>query len=587
MQTIKGIPVSPGVVVGRVLRLDDGYRPVHRRTVGADRAPEELERLNGAIERSAAELRKVHARAETEMGTEAAKIFLFHIGMLADPSLVEPMRDLVEREHVSAEYAVSHVLGEWATRFAGMADSAFTTKVNDIRDLAKRVLHELSGEDDNGQMSDVRGHTVVVARDLTPSQTAAFDREKIVAIATDFGGRTSHTAIVANALHLPAVVGCQNVWRSVGDGATVIVDGDQGTVIADPDPETLEKYRLYAEKSRSIAVSLTEEAAEPAVTVDGVEIALLGNVEFPEMVSEVLECGGEGIGLYRTEFLHLTSQCDPTEEDHFIAYAQCLERLGADRPLTIRTVDLGADKYTQERSENPERNPFLGCRSIRYSLRALPMFKAQLRAILRVSAMGDVRIMFPLITTVGELRHARLIVRDVMEDLAEEGIPFDREIKTGMMVEVPSAALMATQFAREVDFFSIGTNDLVQYTLAVDRTNERVANLFNPCHPAVIRLIRDVVRAARREDVPVSCCGEAAGEVDYALLLMGLGLRTLSVTATNIPRLKRLVRSVKISQCERVARKALSFDSESMVAAFIRDRTRKIVPAIGGRSVEE
>jgi len=301
----------------------------------------------------------------------------------------------------------------------------------------------------------------------------------------------------------------------------------------------------------------------------------------------VLECGGEGIGLYRTEFLHLTSQCDPTEEDHFIAYAQCLERLGADRPLTIRTVDLGADKYTQERSENPERNPFLGCRSIRYSLRALPMFKAQLRAILRVSAMGDVRIMFPLITTVGELRHARLIVRDVMEDLAEEGIPFDREIKTGMMVEVPSAALMATQFAREVDFFSIGTNDLVQYTLAVDRTNERVANLFNPCHPAVIRLIRDVVRAARREDVPVSCCGEAAGEVDYALLLMGLGLRTLSVTATNIPRLKRLVRSVKISQCERVARKALSFDSESMVAAFIRDRTRKIVPAIGGRSVEE
>ena len=314
---------------------------------------------------------------------------------------------------------------------------------------------------------------------------------------------------------------------------------------------------------------------------------VLGNIEFPDECATVLAQGGDGVGLYRTEFLYLASERQPTEEEHYAAYRRCVEVLGG-RPLTIRTVDLGADKLARSREHAHENNPALGLRSIRYSLSDKPMFKKQLRAMLRASAEGPVRVMFPLVTTVGELRHAKLILRDVMEDLAEEGQDFDREIKVGMMIEVPSAALIADHLAREVDFFSIGTNDLVQYTLAVDRTNERVAGLYQPTHPAVIQLIRHVVRAARKGGISASCCGEAAGESEYALLLIGLGLRTLSVPASSIPSLKRLVRSVTIQHCERVARQVLTFDSDVQAAAFLRDRVRKLVPeAFDGRAAEE
>jgi phosphotransferase system enzyme I (PtsI) len=301
----------------------------------------------------------------------------------------------------------------------------------------------------------------------------------------------------------------------------------------------------------------------------------------------VLACGGGGVGLYRTEFLYLASETEPSEEDHYKAYSECV-RLCAGRPLTIRTVDLGADKYTQRQQEDPERNPFLGLRSIRYCLKSQPMFKTQLRALLRASALGPIKVMFPLITSTAEFRQAKFILNEVMEDLAEEGLAYDPRLSVGMMVEVPSAAVMADSFAREVDFFSIGTNDLVQYTLAVDRTNERVAHLFNPAHPAVIKLIKDVARVGRRRHVPVSCCGESAGDPDFALLLIGLGLRTLSTTAASIPQLKRMVRSVTIEQCEKIARRALSFDSDVSVAAYLRDQARKVIPeAYAGRSVEE
>ena len=437
-------------------------------------------------------------------------------------------------------------------------------------------------------LAKVDHDTIVVARDLTPSQTADFDRRRILGVATDLGGKTSHTAIIANALHLPAVVGCSDLTSRASDGSTIIVDGDRGTVILDPDDETLDRYRGYAEQAEIYKLSLSEIAGLPAVTLDGTEIHLLGNIEFPEMIDELLDLGSEGIGLYRTEFLYLTRPTEPTEEDHFKAYTACLDRLGPDRPLVIRTLDLGADKYTQARTEIPERNPFLGCRSIRLSLRSIGTFKIQLRAILRASALGDVRVMFPLITSTGEYRHAKLLIRDVMEDLAEEGRDFDPDLMVGMMVEVPAAAIMASTFAKEVDFFSIGTNDLVQYTLAVDRTNERVAHLYNPAHPAVIRLIREVIKGARRQEIPVSCCGESAGDPEFALLLLGLGLRTLSVNASSVPVLKRLIRSVRISQCERVAKKAIAFDSENLVAAYLRDQARKIVPeAFDGRAVED
>jgi phosphotransferase system enzyme I (PtsI) len=577
MKILKGIPVSPGIVIGRVHVLDDARgRRIPLRKIDTVQADPEIERFESAREASIADLGKVHAQAVSEMGEETARIFLFHIGALSDKALVEPIRRMIRDEHVGAEYAVAEIFRRWTQRFAAHDDAAFRTKVNDLQDLADRLLVHLQGG--SGQtMAHLAEPSIVAARDLTPSQTAGFDRRKVLAFATDLGGPTSHTAIVARALNLPAVVGCHRVTSLATDGAMIIVDGDRGRIVLDPDEETIGEYRALIKRSESYTLSLRESADLPAVTADGVEIELVGNIEFPEEAQAVLELGGVGVGLYRTEFLYLTGTAEPSEEDHFNAYRKCIELLGG-KALTIRTVDLGADKYTQARTEIPERNPFLGLRSIRYCLQHMTMFKTQLRAILRASAFGSIKVMFPLITTLHEFRQARHLLHDAMEDLEEMGVDHDRNIPVGMMVEVPSAAVMADAFAREADFFSIGTNDLVQYTLAVDRTNERVANLYQPTHPAVIKLIRDVIRAGKRREIPVSCCGESAGDPIYAPLLLGLGLRTLSLTASGIPALKQVVRGLSIEQCEQLAKKAISLDSETEVAAYLRDQIRRLLP---------
>lgn len=585
MQVLPGISVSSGIVIGRVFVLDHDPHRVARWTVPERDVPREVERLDRAIAESLAELEHVYAGAESELGIEAAKIFLFHKGMLSDPKLIGPIRDMIRVEHVNAEHAVVVAFDSLAQMFRKQRDTAFRTKTDDIRDLASRVLDHLMGSGP-ARLAQLEHPAVVVATDLTPSQTAAFDRDKIVGFVTDLGGRTSHTAIVANALGLPAVVGCRNITAIAQSDQTVVIDGDRGLVLLDPDADELERYRGFIEQRRTYQLSLTEVAGLPSVTRDGVHVRIVGNIEFPEECTTVVDQGGEGVGLYRSEFLYLAKERQPSEEDHFEAYSRCIELLEG-RPLTIRTVDLGADKYTQAQALTPERNPALGLRSIRYSLAEKAMFRKQLRAILRASALGPVKIMFPMITTIGELRHAKLILRDVMEDLDDEGIGFDRQVPVGVMIEVPSAALIADTLAQEVDFFSIGTNDLVQYTLAVDRTNEKLAGLYQPAHPAVVQLIRQVAKAGTKAGIEVSCCGEAAGELDYALLLMGLGLRTLSVPGNAIPHLKRLVRSVEIGQCERIARKVRSFDSEVQAATYLRDRTRKLVPeAFDGRAVE-
>lgn len=582
----RGLAVSPGIVIGKVLLLEDDIHRITKRQVTAAAVPGELTRFDRAVKDSIGELQTVYQSARKEMGDEAAKIFLVHVAMLSDRrTFTTPVTALIESEQVTAEYAVSHVLGQLAEKFRHSRESAFTTKVNDIDDLANRLLGHLSGRKES-RLAKADRDTIVVASDLTPSLTAGLDRKKILGFATDLGGRTSHTAIVARALNIPAVVGCQDLVQAATEGATVILDGDHGMVIVNPDPSTIAQYKQRIEQRRLFQLSLSDLSNLPSVTVDGTPIELLGNIEFPEQSSEVLAMGGQGVGLYRTEYLYLMNQAEPTERDHFQAYKKAVEALKG-KPLTIRTVDLGADKMTQARSDTPERNPFLGNRSIRYCLRNLPMFKLQLRAILRASALGPIKVMFPLITSLSELRRARHLLNDVMEDLAEDSIPFDEKIEVGMMVEVPSAALMADAFSREVDFFSIGTNDLIQYTLAVDRTNERIADLYTPMHPAVLRLLRDVTRMGRRRKINVSCCGEAAADLEFALLLMGLGLRTLSVSSSAIPSLKRLVRSVKIEQCERIARQAMASDSEQAIAGFLRDQARKIIPeAFDGRTGE-
>ncbi len=585
MNRITGIPVSKGLVIGRVYLMEqDRSLRVGRQPIAPEDAPAQLERFELARRAAIADLDALHEESTGEMGEEAAKIFLFHIGALNDPSILTPIRSMIENDHLTPEYATSFTLKKLADRFAKHPDSTFQSKVDDLRDLASRLLSKLSGKS-AATLAAVAKNTIIVARDLTPTQTAGFNRQHVTGFVTDLGGRTSHTAIVAGALSMPAVVGTKDITAQARDGQTIIVDGNKGTVILDPDQETIEQYQIMIQTAEEARISLHELATLPAITTDGVEIELLGNIEFADEIAHLLDEGGQGVGLFRTEFLYLTGNQSPTEEDHFNSYKRCIEMLNG-KPLTIRTIDLGADKYTQKQQETPERNPSLGLRSIRHSLQNQKMFRTQLRAILRASAFGPVKVMFPLITNITEFRSARYFLNEEMEELTEAGIEHNPDIDVGMMVEVPAAALMASAFAREVDFFSVGTNDLVQYTLAVDRTNERVASLYTPIHPAVLRLVRDVARAAHKREIPVSCCGQSAADPVFAALLIGMGVRTLSVTASSLPLVKRAIRGLSVNKCERIAKRAIGFDSEAEASSYVFNRLRKIVPEVfDGRSV--
>ena len=585
MEVIKGIPVSPGVVVGRAFVLDDAIRYVPYRTVAEDDVAHQGRRLSEAIDLAIRDLEQDRDRAASQLGPEPALIFEFHLGLLRDESLISHIGERIERDRVTAEYAVSEEFRKLGARFRAMDSEVFRQKTSDVMDLDRRVLAKLMGESED-RLANITEPVVLVAHEITPARAASLDRDRVTGMTTDAGGRTDHASIVAAALGIPVVVGCQRVTQHIQDGDQIIVDGKSGVVITSPDAETLEQYRHDIDRIGTYRLALREFAALPSVTIDGTVIKLMGNIEFPHEIEAVLANGGDGVGLYRTEFLYLTSHSEPTEDDHVEAYKRSIELLGG-KPLTLRTLDLGADKYTQSRAEEPERNPFLGLRSIRYCLQNLPLFKRQLRAMLRASVLGPIRVMFPLISTAMELRQAMMIFDDVKEEFQEEGIEFDPDIPVGMMVEVPSAALMASTLARHVSFFSIGTNDLIQYTLAVDRSNERVANLYTGAHPAVLRLMRGVVRAAKRFEIDTSICGEIAGEPEYTMLLIGIGLRTLSLVPSQIPQVKRVIRSVDIEMCERLARKVGSLDSERQVLNTLRDEVQQIIPEMdGGRSAE-
>lgn len=580
MEQVQGIAVSPGIVFGPAFVIGEAEKHVPRREVPARERAAEVVRFDDAVLAAAAELGELRDRTARELGGEASKIFEFHLGLLKDPSLLDPIAAAIRDEGQNAEAAVADRFRTLVAQFESLGSEVFRQKAHDVVDLERRVLGKLMGET-SSRLARLRDRAVLIAHELTPSEAAAIDRQRILAFATDLGGRTGHTSIVARALDLPAVVGCGRLSGRVEDGDLVIVDGDSGTVILRPDADTIQRYRELDRRKRQYRASLRADAAKSAVTRDGTAVSLVGNIEFPAEVAAVLQNGGEGVGLYRTEFLYLTSASEPSEEDHYRAYRQAVELLEG-RPLVIRTLDLGADKYTQLRSEEPERNPFLGLRSIRYCLHHLPLFKTQLRAILRAAAAGPVKVMFPLVSTVMELRQARMVMHDVAEELDEEGVPRGHDIPIGMMIEVPSAALMAKTFAGEVDFFSIGTNDLIQYTLAVDRGNERVAALYTGANPAVLQLVKMVVRAARRASIEVSICGELAGEPLYAMLLLGMGLRTLSMAPGQIPEIKRLIRSVDLEHCERLARRVGAFDSERQVLNALRDELRRTVPDSDG-----
>lgn len=577
MEVLKGIGVSPGVAISTAVVLDAEDLVIPNRKIDPATVEAELLRLNRAIEFAISDLSKLRDTTTAQAGKEIGAIFDFHIGMIRDKTLVNQIIVEVRTQNSTAEFAVATVMKRLATTFQKMSDRYFQERVKDIYDIEKRIIRHLIGRK-HEEIARMTRDVIIVAHDLLPSQTASLDKKRVKGFAVDVGGRTSHTAIVARAMGIPAIVGMGDISGRVNAGDTIIIDGTRGTVIINPADEQIAEYRQHEVRQAEVAVELERLRDLPAQTQDGHLINLQANIEFPHEIDDALHRGAEGVGLYRTEFLYLNSESEPSEEDHFKAYAEALKRLGG-KPLVLRTLDLGADKYDPKRMlTNPEPNPFLGDRSIRLCLHEMPMFKRQLRAILRASVLGDIRIMFPMISTLMELRQARMVLSDVMEELEDEGIGFRSDLPVGMMMEVPSAALIASVFAREVNFFSIGTNDLIQYTLAVDRTNERVAGLFNPAHPAVLMLIRDVIRAGTRAGISVSVCGEMAGEPLYALLLLGLGLTTFSMNAPDVPEIKKIIRSTTLNHARNVARTVMGFDSERQVMHYLREETRKLVP---------
>ena len=580
MKTFQGIAVSPGVVIAKAFLLEQFRERIPHHEVSGDAVPRELEMLEQAILDARTSLEQDRDRAEADLGPEPAKIFEFHLGLLVDPALMDPVRERIRGEAVSAAFAVSEAFSNLADRFRAMGSSVFRDKTRDVLDLERRVINHLLGESQD-RLAEIIDPVVIVTHEMTPMQAASLSESHVVGLASDFGGRTDHTSIVAAALGMPVVVGCQFLTEHVDEGDLVILDGNTGTVVVQPDEETIEQYRRRVRRQEETLTSITAASELESVTLDGTHIHLMCNIEFPREIDSVLKYGGEGVGLYRTEFLYLSRTTEPTEDELYEQYTHCLTLLDG-RPLTIRTLDLGADKFTQQQAIEPERNPFLGLRSIRYSLQHLPQFKRQLRAILRASAHGQLKVMFPLITTMTELKQAKLVLGDAREELEDEGIPIGSDMPVGMMVEVPSAALMASSFARDVEFFSIGTNDLIQYTVAVDRSNQRVASLYTATNPAVLRLVKAVLRAGKRRNIETSLCGEIAGDITYTMLLIGLGLRTLSLVPAQVPRVKQVIRRVDVKQCERLARKVGSFDSERRTLKCLQDELKTVLPELDG-----
>lgn len=578
-----GIPVSPGIAIGPALVLDTEGVLISHRTVLPEQVDAEIARLHRALNETAADARDARERMTAKLGREFGNIFGAQQSMVEDRAIRTQIEMRIRGEYYSAEYAVSRAIRDLVKRLQeagerlgehGAAEA--NRRAHELVDLERQVLAALLGHPTN-PLDNITEPVVLLAHDLMPSDTADFSPRTVRAFATESGGNTSHTAILAGALEIPAVVGIGRFRTDVSGGDTVIVDGCEGVLIIDPDEDTLRRYE--AKRAALLARPDRYESlrGKPSVTDDDppIPIRLLGNIELESEAAHCLERGAEGVGLYRTEFLYLNKTAHPTEEEHYAAYTSVLEKLGSHRPVVIRTLDLGADKFSSvSGAVANEKNPFLGLRSVRLCLHNIDLFKTQLRALLRAAVHGDLRVMFPMISTIDELRQCKTLLNEVKEDLEDEKIPFKRDVPIGTMIEVPSAALLSDVLAREVDFFSIGTNDLVQYTLAADRNNEHVTNLYQPADPAVLRLIHHVVQAAQREQsrrpFEVNVCGEMSGEPLYIPLLVGLGLRQLSATPRKIPEIKRVIRHLRVNEAAEVAKHALTLESARQVISYLR-----------------
>ncbi|MGG0449384.1 phosphoenolpyruvate--protein phosphotransferase [Priestia megaterium] len=563
---IQGIAASSGIAIAKAFRLENPELTVEKKSVTEVEA--EVARLEAALEKSKSELEIIREHARKELGDDKAEIFEAHLLVLSDPELINPIKDKITNENVNAEHALDEVAAMFINMFESMDNEYMKERAADIRDVTKRVLAHLLGVNVSNP-SLISEEVVIIAEDLTPSDTAQLNRKFVKGFTTDIGGRTSHSAIMARSMEIPAVVGTKTVMKDIQNGVLVIVDGLDGEVIVDPSEETVKAYEKKAAEYAEQKAEWAKLVNEKTVSADDHHVELAANIGTPEDVKGVLENGGEGVGLYRTEFLYMGREDLPTEEEQFTSYKTVLERMEG-KPVVVRTLDIGGDKELPYLNLPKEMNPFLGFRAIRLCLEMQDMFRTQLRALLRASVYGNLKIMFPMIATVDEFRQAKAILLEEKAKLQQEGVQVSEDIEVGMMVEIPSSAVIADLFAKEVDFFSIGTNDLIQYTLAADRMNERVSYLYQPYNPAILRLVNMVIKAAHKEGKWVGMCGEMAGDEIAIPILLGLGLDEFSMSATSILKARSQIRQLSKADIEPHLDTILSMSSTEEVIEFVK-----------------
>ncbi len=575
MKMLQGIPASPGVAIGKAFFVNRVLpRSVHS-MVPVDKIDDEVAAFLRAVVRSKEQIQSIRDGVK-DQSTDHYQILSVHLALLDDSMLVDQTVRLIRENRFKADWAFNKVLQNLLETFHRIEDKYLRERGQDLRQIGHRVLENLAGRTLES-VASIKEPVVVIAHDLSPADTAQILKSPVLGFATDVGSKTSHTAITARSLGTPAVVGLERVTGEFAENETVIVDGEEGVVILRPTPEALKEYtdkqKAYALRIRDLA----KFAKLPAVTKDGKTLKLLANIEFSEEADVALRSGALGVGLYRTEFLYMNRKDLPSEEEHFQTYRRIAEKFG-DQTVTIRTLDLGGDKFASQLELAEEMNPAMGLRAIRFCLRERDIFKQQIRAILRASSHGQVQMMFPMISGVDELRTALAVVEEARSELRKRRISYDRHMRVGIMVEIPSAAIIADQLAREVDFFSIGTNDLIQYVLAIDRVNEHVSYLYEPLHPAILRLIRRVVDGGHDAGIPVAMCGEMAGEPLYAYVLLGLGVDEWSMNATSIPRVKRILRKSVAYEAREFAAELLVHSTADDIAGNLMKRLAELFP---------
>ena len=562
-QELSGIAASPGIAIAEALVLNDEVSYEERQVSDTE---EEKERLAAAIKESKEQLKKIKTKVKDEMGEEKAQIFEAHLLAVEDPELIKKAEAKIEEEELNAEAALDQAVESFAQMLDAMDNEYMKERAGDLRDVGSRILKNLLGLN-TLSLAELEREVIVVAHDLAPSDTAQIDKELVQAFATEVGSRTSHTAIMARSLEIPAVVGANSILDEVKTGDEIIVDGVDGEVIVNPSQSEVKEYEKKAQDYAAHKKRLESLKEKAAKTRDGHQVELAANIGTSNDIKGALENGAEGIGLYRSEFLYMDRDSLPREEEQFKAYQKAADKI--DGPVVIRTMDIGGDKELPYLDMPDEMNPFLGYRAIRMSLDKPKIFKEQLRAILRASAYGEVKIMYPMISSLEQLREANKILAEVKAELKAEEIEFDEDLEVGIMIEVPAAAMIADILAKEVDFFSIGTNDLIQYTTATDRMNEKIANLYQPFHPAVLRLIKRVIDAAHSEGKWVGMCGEMAGDERLTPFLLGAGLDEFSMSAVSILEVKEQIRNLSLEEAEKIAKEALNYETAQEVRNYL------------------